>query len=75
MKGYTDYLEVIDEIEKIEEIITVPKYRRCCHGFLEFLKTLMATAGRLQSNHPAGCRYNTLELLKSIILCLKIKSK
>ena len=49
MKGYNDYLEVIDEIEKIEEIITVPKYRRRCH--------------------------NTLELLKSIILCLKLKSK
>ena len=75
MNGYHNYVEIIYELENIEQIITPPKYRRCCYGFLEFLKTLMASAGRLQSNHPSGCRYNVLEALKAIVKHFKIKSK
>ena len=38
MKGYID---MIDELEKIEEIITPPKYRRCCYNLLELIKSLL----------------------------------
>ena len=69
------FVTVIDELEKIDELIAPPKYKRCCYGFLEFLKALMATARRLQSNTPAGCRYNLLELLKSLLMFIKIKSR
>ena len=40
MSDYDEYLEVLDEIEKIEEIITPPKYRRWCHSLLELFKSL-----------------------------------
>ena len=36
-----EYLEVIDEIKKIEQIITPPKYRRCCYNVLEALKVIV----------------------------------
>ena len=38
---YTDYIEIINEIEKIEEIVTPPKYRRCCYNLLELMKTII----------------------------------
>ena len=41
IRDYDDYLEVIDEIEKIEQIITPPKYRRCCYNVLEVLKAVI----------------------------------
>ena len=41
IRDYDDYLEVIDEIEKIEQIITPPKYRRCCYNVLEVLKAIL----------------------------------
>ena len=41
MGCYDEYLEVIDEIEKIEQIITPPKYRRCCYTALEALKAVV----------------------------------
>ena len=41
MGDYDDYLEVIDEIGKIEQIITPPKYRRCCYSMLEVLKAVI----------------------------------
>ena len=34
-------ITVIDELEKIEEIVTPPKYKRCCYSFLELLKSLL----------------------------------
>ena len=40
MNDCENYLEVLDEIEKIEEIITPPKYRRCCHSLLDLVKVL-----------------------------------
>ena len=34
-----NYIELIDEIEDVEQlIITTPKYRRCCYNLLEILK-------------------------------------
>ena len=33
-----DYIEIINELEKLDEIITPPKYRRCCYNVLEVLK-------------------------------------
>ena len=36
MSDYDEYLEVIDEIKKID-IIKTPRYRMCCCGLLEFL--------------------------------------
>ena len=27
------YIEVINEIEKLDDIIKTPRYRMCCHGF------------------------------------------
>ena len=41
MGDYDDYLEVIDEIENIEQIITPPKYRRCCYNIFEVLKAIV----------------------------------
>ena len=41
MNDYDEYLEVIDEIEKIEQKITPPKYRRCCYNILEVLKAIV----------------------------------
>ena len=41
IRDYDDYLEVIDEIGKIEQIITPPKYRRCCYNVLEVLKAIL----------------------------------
>ena len=38
---YTDYIEIINEIEKIEEIVTPPNYRRCCYNLLEFMKAII----------------------------------
>ena len=35
------YISVINEIETIEEIITPPKYRRCCHSLLELIKAIV----------------------------------
>ena len=59
MSDYDEYLEVLDEIEKIEEIITPPKYRRCCHDFV--LRMLQH-------------RHSLLELFKSLIMYMKFKS-
>ena len=36
MNDYDKYLEVIDEIKKID-IIKTPRYRMCCYSFLDFL--------------------------------------
>ena len=38
---YTGYIEIINEIEKIEEIVTPPKYRRCCYNLIELMKTII----------------------------------
>ena len=38
---YTDYIEVINEIEHIEQIVTPPKYRKCCYNLLELVKTFV----------------------------------
>ena len=38
---YTDYIEIINEVEKNEEIVTPPKYRRCCFNLLEFMKVIV----------------------------------
>ena len=43
IRDYDEYLEVIDEIEKIEQIITPPKYRRCCYKG-EFLENALLSA-------------------------------
>ena len=32
------YIEVINEIEKFDEIIKTPRYRMCCRSLLDFLK-------------------------------------
>ena len=37
-RDYDEYLEVLDELEKLDTIITVPKYRRCCYNSIELLK-------------------------------------
>ena len=36
-----DYIDVIDELEKIEEIVAPPKYKRCCFLTLEVIKTII----------------------------------
>ena len=41
MGEYDAYITVIDELEKIDELLAPPKYKRCCYGFLEFLKSLL----------------------------------
>ena len=41
MNDYDDYLEVINEFQDIEQIITQPKYRRCCYHVLEVLKAIV----------------------------------
>ena len=38
---YTDYIEIINEIEHIEQIVTPPKYRRCYYNLLELVKTFI----------------------------------
>ena len=38
---FTDYIVIINEIEKIEEIVTPPKYRRRCVNLLEFMKAII----------------------------------
>ena len=35
------YIDVLNELETIEEIITPPKYRRCCHSLLELIKAIV----------------------------------
>ena len=40
-KTYADYIEIINEIENIEEIVLPNKYRRCCHNLLEFMKAII----------------------------------
>ena len=39
MGDYDDYLEVIDEIKKID-IIKTPRYRMCCYSLLDLLKAV-----------------------------------
>ena len=36
-----DYIEIIDELENLEQIITPLKYRRCCYNVLEVLKAIV----------------------------------
>ena len=36
-----DYIEVINELEKIEEIVLPNKYKRCCYSLLELFKSLI----------------------------------
>ena len=38
MNDFKNYIEVIDEIEKLDEVIKTPRYRMCCRSLLEFLK-------------------------------------
>ena len=38
---YTDYIEIINEIENIEEIVLPNTYRRCCYNLLEFMKAII----------------------------------
>ena len=33
MRDYENYIETINEIEEIDEVIKTPRYRMCCHGF------------------------------------------
>ena len=33
-------MEVINEIEKFDEIIITPRYRMCCRSLLDFLKAV-----------------------------------
>ena len=40
MHNYKNYIEAIDELEKLDEIIKIPRYRMCCRNLLEFLKTI-----------------------------------
>ena len=40
-RDYDEYLEVLDELEKLDTIITVPKYRRCCYNSIELLKLVL----------------------------------
>ena len=34
------YIEVINELEKLDEVIKTPRYRMCCNGILNFLKAV-----------------------------------
>ena len=34
-------LKIINELEKLDEMITPPKYRRCCYNVLEVLKAIV----------------------------------
>ena len=38
---YEETIKVINELEKIEEVIAPPRYRRCCYSLLEFCKVLL----------------------------------
>ena len=38
MNDFKNYIEVIDDIEKLDEAIETPRYRMCCRSLLEFLK-------------------------------------
>ena len=40
MNDFKNYIEVIDEIEKLDEVIKTPRYRMCCRNLLEFLKAV-----------------------------------
>ena len=39
MTKYDEYLEFINEIEKLD-IIKTPRYRMCCYSLLDFLKAV-----------------------------------
>ena len=40
--NYDDCIDVIDNLEKIEQIIiTTPRYRRCCYSVLEICKGIL----------------------------------
>ena len=38
---YNETIKVIDELEILDELITPPKYRRCCYSILELCKSLV----------------------------------
>ena len=40
MCDYENNIETINEIEKFDEIIQIPRYRMCCRSLLEFLKAV-----------------------------------
>ena len=40
MYNYKSYIDVIDELEKLDEVIKTPRYRMCCRSSLEFLKAV-----------------------------------
>ena len=40
MNDFKNYMEVIDELEKLDEVLKTPRYRICCRGLLEFLKAV-----------------------------------
>ena len=35
------YIDVIDKIEEVEEIIIPPKYRKCCYTITEITKIII----------------------------------
>ena len=41
IRDYNNYVEILNELEKLDEIITPPKYRRCCYNVLEVLKAIV----------------------------------
>ena len=41
VRDYDEYLEVLDELQKLDTIISVPKYRRCCYNSIELLKLIV----------------------------------
>ena len=40
MCDYENYIETINEIEKLDEVIQIPRYRMCCRSLIEFLKAI-----------------------------------
>ena len=61
MTEFKNYIEVINEIEKLDEVIKTPRYRMCCRGLLEFLKAVCYYLKNVKNLNNINVRYDKRE--------------
>ena len=55
---YEETIKIMNELEKIEEVIAPPRYRRCCFCFLSFVKHFVYISRMLKNLNNINERYD-----------------
>ena len=61
MTEFKNYIEAINEIEKLDEVIKTPRYRMCCRSLLEFLKAVCYYLKNVKNLNNINVRYDKQE--------------